>query len=50
MLKLSLALMEVQVMMRSWNGGSPGPEFNNAGQVVNHTFFWESMTPNGGGK
>ena len=24
--------------------------FNNAAQVWNHTFFWNSMTPNGGGK
>ena len=24
--------------------------FNNAAQVYNHTFFWNSMTPNGGGK
>jgi len=23
--------------------------FNNAAQVWNHTFFWESMKPNGGG-
>ncbi|MHA1539651.1 MAG: superoxide dismutase [Alphaproteobacteria bacterium] len=23
--------------------------FNNAAQVWNHTFFWNSMTPNGGG-
>jgi Fe-Mn family superoxide dismutase len=39
-----------QVMLKTWNGGSPGPEFNNAAQVVNHTFFWESMSPNGGGE
>jgi Fe-Mn family superoxide dismutase len=24
--------------------------FNNAAQVWNHTFFWNSMKPNGGGK
>jgi superoxide dismutase, Fe-Mn family len=24
--------------------------FNNAAQVWNHTFFWNSLTPNGGGK
>lgn len=23
--------------------------YNNAAQVTNHTFFWNSMTPNGGG-
>ena len=24
--------------------------FNNAAQVWNHTFYWHSMSPNGGGK
>ncbi len=24
--------------------------FNNAAQIWNHTFYWHSMTPNGGGK
>lgn len=38
-----------QVMLKTWNNGTPTAEFNNAGQVVNHTFFWESMAPNGGG-
>jgi len=27
-----------------------GGIFNNAAQVWNHTFYWHSMTPNGGGK
>lgn len=27
-----------------------GPVFNNAAQVWNHTFYWHSMSPNGGGK
>jgi Fe-Mn family superoxide dismutase len=27
----------------------PGPVFNNAAQVWNHTFYWHSMKPNGGG-
>jgi Fe-Mn family superoxide dismutase len=40
----------MQVMLKTWNGGKPTPEFNNAAQVVNHTFFWESMSPNGGGE
>jgi len=26
-----------------------GPLFNNAAQVWNHTFYWNSMTPGGGG-
>ena len=27
-----------------------GPVFNNAAQIWNHTFYWNSMSPNGGGK
>jgi Fe-Mn family superoxide dismutase len=29
---------------------SEGPVFNNAAQVWNHTFYWSSMKPNGGGQ
>ena len=29
---------------------SQGPIFNNAAQIWNHTFFWHSMSPEGGGK
>lgn len=29
---------------------SDGPLFNNAAQVWNHTFFWNCMKPQGGGK
>jgi len=29
---------------------SDGGVFNNAAQVWNHTFYWNSMKPNGGGK
>jgi superoxide dismutase, Fe-Mn family len=36
--------------MSSWNNGDPTPVFNNAAQVWNHTFFWEGMAPNAGGK
>ncbi|CAG9465072.1 unnamed protein product [Pedinophyceae sp. YPF-701] len=39
-----------EIVLASWNNGSPTPVFNNAAQVWNHTFFWESMKPNGGGK
>jgi Fe-Mn family superoxide dismutase len=28
----------------------PGPVLNNAAQVWNHTFYWKSMSANGGGK
>jgi Fe-Mn family superoxide dismutase len=29
--------------------GADGPVFNNAAQVWNHTFYWQSMKPKGGG-
>src|SRR5690606_20228119 len=29
---------------------SSGGIFNNAAQVWNHTFFWNCMSPNGGGE
>jgi superoxide dismutase, Fe-Mn family len=29
---------------------SQGPVFNNAAQVWNHTFYWNSMKPQGGGQ
>jgi Fe-Mn family superoxide dismutase len=29
---------------------SSGPIFNNAAQVWNHTFYWNSLIPNGGGE
>lgn len=31
--------------METYNNGSPTPEFNNAGQIFNHDFYWESMSP-----
>lgn len=27
-----------------------GPMFNNAAQIWNHTFYWQSLSPNGGGE
>ncbi len=30
--------------------GSQGVTFNNAAQIWNHTCYWNSMSPNGGGK
>jgi len=27
-----------------------GGNFNNAAQIYNHTFYWNSMKPGGGGK
>eukprot|EP01025_Chloroclados_australasicus_P025529 TRINITY_DN2548_c0_g1_i1.p1 TRINITY_DN2548_c0_g1~~TRINITY_DN2548_c0_g1_i1.p1 ORF type:complete len:270 (+),score=27.08 TRINITY_DN2548_c0_g1_i1:643-1452(+) len=38
-----------EIIVAAWNNGSPTPEFNNAAQVWNHTFFWEGMAPNAGG-
>lgn len=29
---------------------SSGPVFNNAAQIWNHTFYWNGLSPNGGGK
>jgi Fe-Mn family superoxide dismutase len=29
---------------------SEGPVFNNAAQIWNHTFYWSSMKPHGGGQ
>ncbi|KAM7272129.1 hypothetical protein ACFE04_031343 [Oxalis oulophora] len=37
-----------QLVKATYNNGSPLPEFNNAAQVWNHDFFWESMQPGGG--
>ena len=38
--------MPLEQIVRKAQGGI----FNNAAQVWNHTFFWHSMSPNGGGK
>lgn len=32
----------------TYNNGNPMPEFNNAAELWNHDFFWESMKPGGG--
>lgn len=46
-----LADKSLEDIMRATAGdaGKAGV-FNNAAQVWNHTFYWNSMTPNGGGK
>ena len=49
MLRILTQSAQPQIIHESWNNGSPTPEFNNAGQVFNHDFYWESMAPNGGG-
>ncbi|KAL5569706.1 hypothetical protein UlMin_026281 [Ulmus minor] len=38
------------VIVVTYNKGDLLPPFNNAAQVWNHDFFWESMKPGGGGK
>ena len=35
----------VQIIVETYNNGSPTPEFNNAGQIFNHDFYWESISP-----
>jgi superoxide dismutase, Fe-Mn family len=39
-----------EVIMATANDTSKAGVFNNAAQVWNHTFYWNSMKPNGGGK
>jgi Fe-Mn family superoxide dismutase len=39
-----------EVIMASAKDEKQQGIFNNAAQVWNHTFFWHSMKPNGGGK
>ena len=39
-----------QIMKDTANDASKAGVFNNAAQVWNHTFYWHSMKPNGGGK
>ncbi len=36
-------------IIRNSKINNDAPVFNNAAQVWNHTFFWHSMKPNGGG-
>lgn len=43
----SLSLEEL--IKKSWADKNMGV-FNNAAQIWNHTFYWHSMKPNGGGK
>ncbi|MEA5603664.1 superoxide dismutase [Nostoc sp. UHCC 0252] len=38
-----------QVIKTSFQDSSKAGIFNNAAQVWNHTFFWNSLKPNGGG-
>ena len=42
----SLAGKSLEDLVRTASGGV----FNNAAQVWNHTFYWQSMSPDGGGE
>ena len=45
-----MASMSLEDIMKATAGdASKAGIFNNAAQVWNHTFFWNSMSPNGGG-
>ncbi|KAL5569702.1 hypothetical protein UlMin_026277, partial [Ulmus minor] len=44
------ALSLEDVIVSTYNKGDLLPPFNNAAQIWNHDFFWESMKPGGGGK
>lgn len=37
------------IIQKTSNDSSKSAIFNNAAQVWNHTFYWQSMKPNGGG-
>ncbi len=39
----------VEVILASAKDPSKAGVFNNAAQIWNHTFYWNSITPNGGG-
>ncbi len=40
----------VDIIQRTHGKPEKATIFNNAAQVFNHTFYWSSMKPNGGGK
>lgn len=40
------AKQSLEELVRTASGGV----FNNAAQIWNHTFFWKSLKPNGGGE
>lgn len=38
-----------EIIKKTYNNAEQACIFNNAAQVFNHTFYWKSMTPDGGG-
>ncbi len=39
-----------EIIRKTYKQADQAAVFNNAAQVWNHTFYWNSMTPKGGGK
>jgi len=39
-----------EIILATANKDEKAPIFNNAAQVWNHTFYWHSLSPNGGGE
>jgi Fe-Mn family superoxide dismutase len=39
-----------EIIKKSYNQPSEAPIFNNSAQVWNHTFYWHSLSPEGGGE
>jgi Fe-Mn family superoxide dismutase len=39
-----------EVVKKTWKQASEVPVFNNAAQVWNHTFYWNCLSPKGGGE
>ena len=46
---LNKLIGDVDDDLESVIGSSSGPVFNNSAQIWNHNFFWQSMSPGGGG-
>ena len=44
------ALSLIEIIKKSAGQADKAGIFNNAAQTWNHTFFWESLSPKGGGK
>lgn len=41
--------LSLEEIVKEAKAKNMGPLFNNVGQHYNHSFFWQCMTPNGGG-
>jgi Fe-Mn family superoxide dismutase len=48
--KLTEGKPEASKSLEDVIASSEGPVFNNAAQIWNHTFYWSSMKPGGGGQ